>query len=55
MAPHDRKKMAVTQKNSRRAVTHWEVIARYPGVTHLRCRLKNRAMNRKTDRNRQKK
>lgn len=37
--PTDRKKMAVTQKNSRRAVTHWEVIARYPGVTHLRCRL----------------
>ena len=21
------------------AVTHWEVLARYPGVTHLRCRL----------------
>ncbi len=21
------------------AVTHWEVVARYPGVTHLRCRL----------------
>ena len=37
--PTDRKKMAVTQKNSRRAVTHWEVIARYPGVTHLCCRL----------------
>lgn len=37
--PSDRKKMAVTQKNSREAVTHWEVIARYPGVTHLRCRL----------------
>ena len=37
--PSDRKKMAVTAKNSREAVTHWEVIARYPGVTHLRCRL----------------
>ena len=37
--PADRKKMAVTEKNSRRAVTHWEVIARYPGVTHVRCRL----------------
>ena len=37
--PSDRKKMAVTLKNSREAVTHWEVIARYPGVTHLRCRL----------------
>ena len=23
----------------RRAVTHWEVIARYPGYTHVRCRL----------------
>ena len=23
----------------RRAVTHWEVIARYNGYTHLRCRL----------------
>ena len=37
--PSDRKKMAVTLKNSREAVTHWEVIARYPGVTHVRCRL----------------
>ena len=37
--PADRKKMAVTDKNSRNAVTHWEVIARYNGYTHLRCRL----------------
>ena len=37
--PTDRKKMAVTQKNSREAVTHWEVIARYGQYTHLRCRL----------------
>ena len=37
--PTDRKRMAVTQKNSREAVTHWEVIARYPGYTHIRCRL----------------
>lgn len=37
--PTDRKKMAVTEKNSRNAVTHWEVIARYRGYTHLRCRL----------------
>lgn len=37
--PVDRKKMAVTDKNSRVAVTHYEVIARYPGYTHLRCRL----------------
>ncbi len=35
----DRKKMAVTYKNSRTAVTHWEVIARYQGVTHVRCHL----------------
>ena len=34
----DRKKMAVVA-GGRRAVTHWEVVARYPGVTHLRCRL----------------
>ena len=34
----DRKKMAVVL-DGRRAVTHWEVIARYQGVTHLRCRL----------------
>lgn len=37
--PTDRKRMAVTDKNSKNAVTHWEVIARYPGYTHLRCRL----------------
>ena len=34
----DRKKMAVVP-TGRHAVTHWEVVARYPGVTHLRCRL----------------
>lgn len=37
--PTDRKRMAVTEKNSRDAVTHWEVIARYGQYTHLRCRL----------------
>ncbi len=37
--PTDRKKMAVTPKSSRSAVTHWEVIARYRGYTHIRCRL----------------
>lgn len=37
--PTDRKKMAVTEKNSRHAVTHYEVIGRYRGYTHLRCRL----------------
>lgn len=37
--PTDRKRMAVTQRNSRNAVTHYEVIARYDGYTHLRCHL----------------
>ncbi len=37
--PVDRKRMAVVRQGGREAVTHWEVIARYPGVTHLRCRL----------------
>lgn len=37
--PTDRKKMAVTASNSRNAVTHWSVIARYRGYTHLRCKL----------------
>ena len=37
--PTDRKRMAVTQKNSREAVTHWEVLARYAGFTHIQCRL----------------
>lgn len=37
--PTDRKRMAVTQRNSRNAVTHYEVIARYDGYTHLRCKL----------------
>ena len=34
----DRKRMAVVP-GGRAAVTHWEVVARYPGCTHLRCRL----------------
>ncbi len=37
--PTDRKKMCVTARNSRDAVTHWEVIRRYRGYTHVRCRL----------------
>ena len=37
--PTDRKRMAVTQKNARHAVTHWSVIARYNGYTHIRCEL----------------
>ncbi|MBO7400763.1 MAG: RluA family pseudouridine synthase [Clostridia bacterium] len=35
----DRKKMAVTYKNSREARTDWEVLARYRGYTHLRLTL----------------
>jgi len=42
--PTDRKKQAVTKSNSRSAVTHYVVIARYPsnrygGHTHVCCRL----------------
>ena len=37
-SPADRKKMAIVT-GGRPAVTHFEVIARYPGYTHLRCRL----------------
>ena len=37
--PSDRKKMCVTQRNSKNAVTHWEVIGRYRGYTHVRCKL----------------
>ncbi len=37
--PIDRKKMAVDHKNGREAVTHWKVLARYPGYTHIECRL----------------
>lgn len=35
--PKDRKKMAVTFKNSKNAVTHYEVISRYEKFTHIRC------------------
>ena len=37
--PSDRKKMTVTARNSRNAVTHWEVVKRYRGYTHIRCKL----------------
>ena len=36
--PSDRKKMAVVP-NGKRAVTHWEVLERFPGYTYVRCRL----------------
>ncbi len=37
--PTDRKKMCINTRNGRNAVTHWEVIKRYRGYTHLRCKL----------------
>ena len=37
--PVDRKKMAIDRRNGREAVTHWSVLARYPGYTHVECRL----------------
>jgi len=37
--PVKRKQMAVTYKNSKPATTHYEVIKRYKGFTHLRLRL----------------
>lgn len=37
--PNDRKKMCVTEQNSRSAVTHVSVLAEYPGYSHIRCRL----------------
>ena len=37
--PTDRKKMTVTAKNSKPAVTHYTVLAEYPGYSHLRLRL----------------
>ena len=37
--PSDWKKMCVTERNSKPAVTHWEVVARYGGYTHIRCHL----------------
>lgn len=33
----DRKKMTVTERNSKNAVTHYEVIARFKGYTHIKC------------------
>ena len=37
--PSDRKKMCVIERNSKPAVTHWEVVERFRGYTHIRCRL----------------
>ncbi len=37
--PIQRKKMTVTTQNAKDATTHYEVLERYPGYTHLRLRL----------------
>ena len=37
--PSDRKKMCVTARNSREAVTHWSVLERYNGYTYIECQL----------------
>ncbi len=37
--PADRKKMAVTEKNSRNAVTHWQVLERFERYTRVQCKL----------------
>ena len=37
--PVERKKMSINYNNGREAVTHWSVLARYPGYTHVECRL----------------
>ena len=37
--PNDRKKMAVTDKNSKNAVTHYEIIEKYVGYSYLKLRL----------------
>ena len=33
--PVNRKKMAIDHRNGRPAVTHWSVLGRYPGYTHV--------------------
>ncbi len=35
----NRKKMAAGRLTGREAITHWSVLARYPGYTHVRCLL----------------
>jgi pseudouridine synthase, rluA family len=35
--PADRKKMAVTDKNSKNAITHVEVLERFPALTYVKC------------------
>ena len=37
--PVDRKRMAVDPKNGRPALTHWAVLERFSGYTHVQCQL----------------
>ena len=37
--PADRKRMAIDPRGGREAVTHWSVLGRYSGYTHVECRL----------------
>ena len=37
--PIDRKRMAIAARDGRNALTHYEVIGRYRGYSHIRCRL----------------
>lgn len=37
--PKDRKKQAITDKNSKNAITHFEVVERFNGFTYLKVRL----------------
>ena len=36
-SPKDRKRMAVVYKNSRNAITHYEVLKRFGNFTHIKC------------------
>ena len=38
-SPADRKKMCVTQRNAKPAVTHVAVLEEFAGFSHIRCRL----------------
>ena len=42
-SPKDRKKMAVTQQNSKPATTHYHVLERFGDFTHIRCVLETDA------------
>ena len=37
--PQDRKKMCINHQNGKSAVTHYRVLKRFSGFTHIECRL----------------